>query len=130
MPLTEFKICWIVSFLRLCACNFGFIAVVEGVIFVFVHHVDKEEEVLPEDSGSQTPLASPASADAELASLPMLTLTFTVAEWAARRDAGIARGSKIDVSSFHRGRRSLSIRPWPVSKRRALAGGKRGPQIP
>ena len=58
----------------------GFVAVVEGGKDVAFVHVDKEEELLPEDSGSLAPLASPASADAELASLPMLTLTFSVAE--------------------------------------------------
>ena len=81
LPFAKIIICLVMSFLRFCTCYIVFIAVVEVVVVVFVHHVDGEEEVLlPEDSGSQTPLASPASADAELASLPMLTLTFTKAE--------------------------------------------------
>ena len=81
--LFEVIICLPMSVLRFCACNVGFVAVVEGGKVVAFVHVDKAEELLPEDGGSLAPLASPASADAELASLPMLTLTYSVAEWTA-----------------------------------------------
>ena len=60
LPLTEVIICLLMSFLRFCACNVGFIAIVEGGVIVVFVHVEKEEELLPEDSGSLTPLASPA----------------------------------------------------------------------